>query len=66
MTDCLETPTQNYPPTPARPEGEVKPEWIAEAWAWINTALGISTVDRKQWGGEHRCILKKAREGAIR
>ncbi len=57
-----------FPPEPAQPAaGAPIPDVYVQAMkAWANRILGIATVDRILWRGEHRCIRKMVDVGQVR
>lgn len=57
-----------FPAEPARPaEGAPIPDaYVRSLLAWGNGILGIATVDRLLWRGEHKCVRKMVDAGQVR
>lgn len=57
-----------YPAEPARPAAgaPITDAYVQALLTWGNRILGIATVDRTLWRGEHRCIGKMVDVGQVR
>ena len=57
-----------FPPEPKRPpdNAPIPDAYVQALLDWGNDILGIATVDRLLWRGEHRCVGKMVDAGQVR